>query len=208
METSGYKVNYGFTGETFPLGTHICLIYNDEAERRMVLEKYLESGLSANEKVGAFADMDTEAEINDYFKELGLSVDKYRGTGQLVAGNQRKAYCPDGRFEVERMLESWREFYELGKGEGYAAVRATGEPSWLQKGAPGAERWLDYEARLNNLVMDYPFSGILCTYNATKYSGAILYDVLSVHKLMIVRGQVIRNPYYISPHELRLKQES
>ncbi|MBF0567344.1 MAG: MEDS domain-containing protein [Nitrospirae bacterium] len=206
METTEYKVNYGFTSETFPLGTHMCYIYDDEAERKMVIEKFLESGFSAREKVGAFADMETEDEIKDYFKEMGLSVDEYRKTGQLVAGSEKKAYCPDGRFDVERMLESWKKFYNLGKSEGYAAVRATGNPHWLHKGAPGAERWVEYESRLNDLVLEYPFSGILCTYDSRKCSGTLLYDVLSVHNLMVVRGQVVRNPYYISPEELRLKQ--
>ncbi|MBF0553776.1 MAG: protein kinase, partial [Nitrospirae bacterium] len=63
-----------------------------------------------------------------------------------------------------------------------------------------------YESELNNLVMDYPYSGLLCRFDAKKYGGALLYDVLSVHPMMVVKGQVVRNPYYMTSDELRLKR--
>ncbi|MBF0458915.1 MAG: MEDS domain-containing protein [Nitrospirae bacterium] len=172
----------------------------------MVIEKYLQSGLAAREKVVALLDVETEAEIDECLKECGLSVDEQRKTGQLVIKNQMEAYCPNGRFETRGMLERLRGIYNLGMEEGYAAVRATGEPSWIYQGAPGAEHWLEYESALNDLVLDYPFSGLLCRFDAKKYGGALLYDVLSVHPLMVVRGQVVRNPYYMTSDELRSKR--
>ncbi|MBF0458916.1 MAG: MEDS domain-containing protein [Nitrospirae bacterium] len=205
MEAAEYKVNFGFTKETFPLGTHMCYIYNDDAERKMVIGKYLESGLSANEKVLALLDVETEAEIDNYLQEIGLAADEHRKRGQLVIKNQRETYCPDGRFETQRMIENLKRIYRHGMEEGYTAVRATGEPSWIHHGVPGSEHWRDYEAELNRLVLDYPYSGLLCGFDARKYSGTLLYDVLSFHPLMVVRGEVLRNPYYISSDELRSK---
>ncbi|MCG6551216.1 MAG: MEDS domain-containing protein [Candidatus Magnetominusculus sp. LBB02] len=205
MESTAYKVNFGFTRETFPLGTHMCYIYDDEAERKMVIEKYLQSGLAAREKVIALLDVETEADIDDCMNDLGLSVDQQRKTGQLVIKNQMEAYCPDGRFEMQGMLERLRGIYNLGMGEGYAAVRATGEPSWIHHGVPGAEQWLEYESELNNLALSYPYSGLLCRFDAKMYGGALLYDVLSVHPLMVVKGQVVRNPYYMTTEELRFR---
>ena len=49
-------VDLGFTEEKFHDGTHMCLIYNDEQERRKIIGKYLESGLLSGEKVAYFAD--------------------------------------------------------------------------------------------------------------------------------------------------------
>ncbi|MBF0567345.1 MAG: MEDS domain-containing protein [Nitrospirae bacterium] len=204
MEAADYQANYGFTRETFPLGTHMCYIYNDEAERKMVIEQYLKSGLSANEKVVALLDVETEAEIDDYLREIGLVADEHRKSGQLVIKNQMEAYCPDGRFETQRMIENLKKIYHLGMGEGYAAVRATGEPSWIHRGVPGSERWREYELELNRLVLDCPFSGLLCRFDARMFSGALLYDVLSVHPLIVVRGQVLKNPYYIYSDELTI----
>ena len=38
-----------------------------------------------------------------------------------------------------------------------------------------------------------------CQYDARRFDGATLFDVLNVHPMMIIRGQVVRNPYYVEP---------
>ena len=38
-------ISLGFDAEPYPVGTHMCLIYNDEFERRWVMSKYIQSGL-------------------------------------------------------------------------------------------------------------------------------------------------------------------
>ena len=57
---------------------------------------------------------------------------------------------------------------------------------------------VEYEARINLLVREVP-STIICQYDARLFDGATLYGILSVHPMMIVHGQVVRNPYYIEP---------
>ena len=36
------KVSMGFTRENYPAGTHMCLIYNSETERKKLIGKFLE----------------------------------------------------------------------------------------------------------------------------------------------------------------------
>ncbi|KJU85555.1 hypothetical protein MBAV_002251 [Candidatus Magnetobacterium bavaricum] len=201
METGNYKVDYGFTKETFPLGTHMCYVYNDDGERRKVIRKFVESGLFAREKVVYLVDVATTDDIDDYLKAMDLEVDQARSSGQLVMETAMSGYCPDGCFDIERMMQTWRDFYNISRSEGYAAMRGTGETWWTQRGVPGSEHWIEYEAMLNKLVLDYPFSGAICQYDAKMYNGATIFDVLSVHPLMIVHGQVLRNPYYVQPDE-------
>ncbi|MES0337548.1 MAG: MEDS domain-containing protein [Candidatus Magnetobacterium sp. LHC-1] len=206
MATSDYKVNYGFTKETFPLGTHICYVYNDDGERRKVMRKFVESGLLAREKVLYLADVATTDDIDDYLKVMGLEVDQMRKSGQIVMKTTMSSYYPDGCFSIDDMLQRLRDFYNLSQNEGYAAVRVTGETWWTQRGVPGSEHWIEYEAMLNKLVLDYPFSALICQYDAKMYNGATIFDVLSVHPLMIVHGQVLRNPYYMQPDEFLAKK--
>ncbi|MEO5358405.1 MAG: MEDS domain-containing protein [Nitrospirae bacterium YQR-1] len=201
MESRNYKVNYGFTPEAFPLGTHICYIYSDDTERKKVMSKFVESGLAANEKVVYLADVATVEEIDGYLEALGLDVLQQRRSGQLVMETAMRGYCPDGRFDVERMLEAWRGFYRKADEEGYAALRGTGETWWINRGVPGAENWIMYESLLNKLLVDYPLSAAVCQYDAKQYDGATLFDVLNVHPFMIVQGQILRNPYFITPDE-------
>jgi len=75
----------------------------------------------------------------------------------------------------------------------------TGDTSWIRKGMPGIERWVEYEAMINNLVEELPVHGVICQYDTNKIDGAMLFDVLNVHPMMIVAGQVVHNPYYSAP---------
>jgi hypothetical protein len=55
---------------------------------------------------------------------------------------------------------------------------------------------MDYEARLTQLLVQHPYTAC-CQYDARRFSGQVLMDVLSVHPLMIVRGQLVKNPYFV-----------
>lgn len=89
--------------------------------------------------------------------------------------------------------------YHRSVDEGFAGMRATGETGWTCNGHPGLDRWFEYESMLNIVVEDVPFSSVICQYDANRLGGANLYEVLRVHPLMIVRGQILHNPYYEAP---------
>jgi hypothetical protein len=71
---------------------------------------------------------------------------------------------------------------------------------WALKGIPGSERLIEYEAGINTIVGEHPITA-LCQYDARLFDGATLFEVLRVHPMMVIRGQVVRNPYYIPPEE-------
>lgn len=175
----------------------MCHVYNDDAERDMVLEKYVTSGLSANEKVIVLVDADTPLEIDQYLHNIGLSVERERNVGQFVIDSFQKVYCPDGKFDAQRMIEKWKELCTASQKEDYAVIRTAGEALCTQMHIPGTEQWTDYEAGLDNIVSRYPFSGILCQYDVSMYCGKLILDIISAHPFMVVREQIVKNPYYI-----------
>jgi hypothetical protein len=83
MCSKGKEVDMGFTGETFPPGIHMCYIYNDEAQRKKVISKFLESGLLSGEKTSYFMDVITIDEMNEYFSSLGLDIRPLRHARQI-----------------------------------------------------------------------------------------------------------------------------
>ena len=44
-------------------------------------------------------------------------------------------------------------------------------------------------------------SGARAVADARRFDGATILDVLRVHPMMIVHGQIVRNPYYTRPSE-------
>jgi hypothetical protein len=199
-------VSFGFTQQPFPAGSHVCYIYTDEAERRHFMARFIESGLATGEKVAYLADTPKAAEeTQEFLSTLGVQLPAPLRPGQLVMAEAEKTYCPDGLFAPERVLDTWRSLYRQSLDARFRGVRATGETTWLRKGMPGLERWFEYESRLNLAVKECPFTGIMCQYDANQLDGATLYEVLNVHPLMIVRGQIVHNPYYEPPEHYLAK---
>lgn len=196
MCQASHHVSFGFTEQRFPAGMHICYLYNDENERQQTIAQFIESGLLAGEKVGYLSDMPFQDEMATYLARLGFIPPDSLKPDQLVLAQAETTYCPDGTFLPERMIDYWRALYSQAQQESFAGVRITGETNWLCKGMPGIERWVEYEAMINSLVEEVPVNGIICQYDVNKIDGATLFDVLNVHPMMIVAGQIVHNPYF------------
>ncbi|MGX2038640.1 MEDS domain-containing protein [Methylocaldum sp. MU1018] len=194
-------VALGLTDRHLPPGGHLCYIYTDEEEHCRTMAQFVESGLACGEKVAYLADVSSGEELERYISGLGVNLPERLPPGQLIVSEAESTYCPDGAFLPERMIETWRSIYCRGIEEGFSGVRATGETGWTCNAHPGLDRWFEYESMLNIVVNDVPFSSIICQYNANRLGGANLYEVLRVHPLMIVRGQVLHNPYYEAPEQ-------
>ena len=191
-------ISLGFTTENVMEGQHICYIYNEDTERLRVMAKFMKSGMLEGEKLLYLVDVITPAEMLDCLEELGVNVKTKEGG--LTVAEAASAYCPSGHFNADEMLDSIRNFYtDAVEKEGYPGARGTGEMSWcLNEGLADEASIMEYEARLNFLVAEYPYTAC-CQYDARRFDGHIIMDVLSVHPVMIVRGQLVKNPFYIDP---------
>lgn len=195
------SVDMGFTEETSPAGTHMCLIYSDDAERRSLMAKYLGAGFARGEKVCYyFTDSATPGDVRGWLAEKGVEIPDDRWRSQFTVLPAEGVYCPEGTFVPETMLDAVRAYYEQAMEEGYPGARGSGEMAWALRGIPGSDRLMEYEARLNNMLVTHPITAI-CQYDANRFDGATLLDVLRVHPMMVVHGQIVKNPYYVKPEE-------
>jgi hypothetical protein len=116
------------------------------------------------------------------------------------------SYCPSGRFVPQQVLDNAVARYDVASKAGYTGSRACGEMTWVFKGIPDSDRFLEYEVGLNMIHNDFPRVG-MCQYDARLFDGAMLFKVLQVHPYMIAQGQIVRNPYYITPEEFLAKSQ-
>ncbi|MFC1747196.1 MEDS domain-containing protein [Pseudomonadota bacterium] len=208
-----HNIDVGFSQERFPAGTHMCLIYSNEDERRDVIAKYLKAGLDNNEKVGYFADMMSTPEIARWLAGYGIEIppdpesnlktskeSTQNNNANFVCTNALDTYCPSGKFVPETMLNNLRTAYEQAREQQFPGIRVSGEMSWALKGVPGAERIMEYEALVNDVLATHPVTAI-CQYDANRFDGGTILDVLKVHPMMIVHGQIVKNPYYMKSQD-------
>jgi DNA-binding CsgD family transcriptional regulator len=120
--------------------------------------------------------------------------------GRLSISNVEDTYFPTGVFVPEAMIESLEQLYKDSCDDGASGCRATGEMSWALRNVPGSDHLVEYESEINSLLRRAPIT-VLCQYDTEQFDGETLFRVLSVHPLMVVRGQIMRNPCYIEPEE-------
>ena len=194
------EVPLGFTDEKVPAGTHMCLIFTDEEDRRDSLLKFLLSGIKTGERNACFSDKVDEVTIRDFFNENNISYDESKKNNAISLSGTNEVYFQDGIFDPDRMLNTLSDFYNESIEMGFPASRAIGEMMPEVENVPGGERLFEYESRVSILLRDYPVTTI-CQYDANAFDGATIMEVLKVHPKTIVNGSIVTNPFFIEPEQ-------
>lgn len=195
--THNRQVSLGFTPDLYPEGTHICYLYDDDEEHKRFMSAFVSSGIEARESVTYLADAAPDM-LERAIEGIGIATPSRELQDQFTVATAMETYCPSGRFVPQAMLDRLRDMYALNSAAGYAGARATGEMTWALHDIPGSDRLIEYEGRINDLLKTYPLT-VLCQYDTRKFNGATIFEVLSVHPIMIVNGQIMRNPFYVPP---------
>ncbi len=73
------------------------------------------------------------------------------------------------------------------------------------RGVPGAERLLEYEAGLTRVLQKTSVSAV-CQYDVHLFDGRTILDILRVHPVIVSRGQLVQNPFYMGPDDFMDRQ--
>ncbi|RJP47996.1 MAG: hypothetical protein C4583_15135 [Anaerolineaceae bacterium] len=196
-------MDLGFTTERIPECQHICMIYDNEEQRRKIVTAYLAAGIKEGNIVRYFADETSSEDIHAWLVEMGIELPQTEEDSFRIIEAEH-AYCPSGRFVPQDVINNAVSRYAAARVAGYSGSRVCGEMTWALRDIPGSERILEYEIGLNAINDTFPRVG-MCQYDARRFDGAMLYKVLQVHPFIIAKGQIVRNPFYITPGEANLK---
>jgi hypothetical protein len=187
------QVRLGFAPELYPEGTHICYLYSDEEERKRFMSEYVSSGLDQREFVTYLADAPSNT-VEQSVEWLGIANSSPERRAQLNVRPALETCCPGGRFVTETMLDTLRGFY-VNRPACSAGARLAAEMTWALHDIPGVEQLVEFEGRITDWLASYPLTA-LCQYDTRKFDGATIFELLNVHPIMIVHGQIMRNPFY------------
>jgi hypothetical protein len=194
-------VDLGFVAARVPHGAHICQVYSSDAERDHALRLFLARGLLAQEATACFSDAFDPGVESARFTAEGLSLSAEQRRGRFVCSSAESVYFEGGRFDPERMYQLIVAFYDNAVASGCSGARVIGEMSPSILKIEGGSRLFEYEAGVNSILRDHPVTAV-CQYDARRFDGATIMDVLSVHPLMFIHGAVIQNPFFVAPERL------
>lgn len=200
MQQQPHLCPLGFTDQFFPVGSHICQIYSDDSEQTDSLLGFLESGIKNGEKTACFTGKLDDSTLAAHLEQRGLYLARLTESKALTTARTSDIYFQEGCFSPEIMLGLLRQFYEDSVSQGFTAARVIGEMISDVCTMKGGDRLMEYESRVSLQMRTHPIT-VVCQYDANSFDGATIMKVLKVHPLMVIRGVVVHNPYFIPPEE-------
>jgi signal transduction histidine kinase len=179
---------------------HFCSIYESPEEHYAVAIPFMRMGLDRGEKCIYIADDGTLGAVREAMESEGIDVERATESNSLILATKDQAYLKRGSFDPDWMFTFWKEATDLAMSEGFPALRVTGETEWVVRGGRGLERWMEYESRLTHALAENNCSA-LCQYNRHCFPPEVILDVIRTHPVVIYRGTVCRNLYYVPPDE-------
>jgi len=179
---------------------HFCSIYENPEEHYAVAIPFMRMGLDRGEKCVYIADDGTLGDVREAMHLGGINVDRATESNALVLATKEQAYLKRGSFDPDWMFSFWKEATDSAMSEGFSALRVTGETEWVVRGGRGLERWMEYESRLTHALSENNCSA-LCQYNRHCFPPEVILDVIRTHPVVIYRGTICRNLYYVPADE-------
>jgi hypothetical protein len=194
------EIPLGFGGFLVPPGSHIASFYRNLSELQGIVAPFTQKGVEQGDRCICIVDDETKDELQEVLKGQGVDVEAALASGQLSIFTASDFYVRDGIFNPDRVVNLLQSEMERTLAKGYPALRVTGERTWALQEWPGAERLMEYEAKLHKILIRYP-QVTLCQYNVTRFRGDVIVDALRVHPICIIGGVLVRNHFYVPPDE-------
>ncbi len=188
-------------GASLDRDRHVCALFTSEEEQYALLTPFIRDGLDAGERSVQILDPDRRDMHLARLSASGIDVAAALASGSLVVLTWPEAYGRHDRFDQDAMLELIREILDTGR-ESYPLTRLVANMEWALTDLPGVSDIVEYEARLNDVLVDYA-DPVICTYDLGRFSAGIVVDMLRTHPVAVVGGQLHQNPFYVTPAALR-----
>ncbi len=180
---------------------HVCALFPDRDEEDSVLIPFFVEGLQRGEKIFYGVDPKRRSEHLERLRRGGIDVRHAEQTGQLEVRGWDEVYAPDGRFNVERILRFIDGILSAARASGFRGTRLVAHMEWAVEAIQGADEFLEYESRITRMLMGRP-DPVVCIYDANKFAGHLVLDVVRTHPMNIVDGVLQEHPFFTMADEL------
>lgn len=176
---------------------HVCYIYNDDEERARTMSNFFALGLASKNNILCIVDKIEPLDIKAELIKLGVE-EELLNTNFALAENE-STYCPGGKIEPDSLLANFKYILESSKEAGFTGTRISGDMAFVPRRQIENDNLMAYETGVNRFLANNEVAvTAICEYDARKFDGSTIMDVLSVHPVMIIQGQLVKNPYYNS----------
>ncbi len=190
-----------FAGSQFGDQRHVCAFFHNADEKYRTLLPFVKDGFDRGERAFHVVDPARRAEHLRRLESAGIDTARAEAAGQLKVYGWNDAHIdPEGNFDQHRMIALIEDELRLGATQGYGVSRSIGNMEWALEDRLGVDDLVEYEARLTYVLPRYE-DPVICVYDISRFSGAVIVDILRTHPMVLIGGTLQENPFYVPPDE-------
>ena len=190
-----------FAGSQFGDQRHVCGFFHGPEEKYRVLLPFIKDGFDCGDRAFHVVDPARRKEHLERLESVGIDTAAAESSGQLTVYGWNDAHIdPNGHFDQHRMVALIERELKFGAMRGFGVSRSIGNMEWALEDRPGVDDLLEYEARLNYVLPHYK-DPVICVYDISKFSGAVIVDILRTHPMVVIGDTLQENPFFVPPDE-------
>jgi hypothetical protein len=176
---------------------HVCAFFPTPEDEYRILLPFIKERLALGERTVHVMPRDRK-EHADRLRAAGIDVDRATAQGQLELLMSETTYLRAGRFDKDAMIARLIAILDNGRPLGYPRTCVVAHAEHVCTDTEDARAFLEYEIRLDKVLVGYPDS-VICAYDLGEISSGRAAEVLRAHHTVLVNGVLIENPHFVSP---------
>ncbi len=177
---------------------HVCAFFLTDDEEYRVLLPFIKDGIECGDKAIQVVNPHQRDEHFHRLASVGIDSATALQTGQLEVKINTETYLRDGRFDQDRMLETFEQLASGNASGDYPLSRIVCRMDWVLGDESRLEDVIEFESRVNE-VWNRHDDAVICTYNLKKFGGDAVINILRTHPMVIVGGILHQNPFFVPP---------
>ncbi|TXN28997.1 MEDS domain-containing protein [Lacisediminihabitans profunda] len=192
-----------FAGGVLDRYRHVCAFVNDPEEEDAVLDPFVRQGLDGGDRMLYLVDPAESAAPVNRLRHLGYDAGRLLEDHRFEVRTWTDTYLRGGRFDQAAMLDLLDTMLLDPESP---RIRLVAKMGWAVDRRDAAEHLIEFEARANFLHARHEHV-VICSYDAAKFDGAFIIDILRTHPIVLVGGVLQENPFFVPPSEFLRDRE-
>ena len=183
---------------------HVCALFDGPDAEYRVLLPFVKEGLERGEKAIHILDPDAHHDHRARLSSAGIDVTRAEARGQLEVLDWRDTYLRTRPFDRRAMTALVEGMLKRARAEGFPRVRVVGHMEWAVEASCDTATLIEYEARMNDVLLSYD-DPVVCAYNRARFGAGAAMDALRAHPVLILDGALQDNLSYLTKLVPRLR---
>ena len=189
-----------FAGSELGVSRHVCAFFDSREEGYRVLLPFIDDGFRCGDKAVHVVNPGERSDHIDRLAALGIDVDAAKRSGQLEVRTSTETYLRDGRFDKERMLESFEKMASGSSDSAFPLSRIVCQMDWASEDRTQLDDLIEFESRVND-VWRHHDDAVICVYDLAKFGGDMVVHMIRTHPMIVIGGMLHRNPFFVPPEQ-------